>query len=122
MKWKGSVVGEGSGRRRHRHRREVWTVLTVVVGLVVLGLVLWCGVDRGDDSKGKEEEEGCGLATKRWSRKRGVKVVALAMMEGTGEVWVRGIVERVTNIATGSLRCEEVLVKRGFVGECQSLR
>ena len=43
--------------------------------------------------------------------------VALASSEGSGNTWIRGLLERVTGICTGFIYCDYVMRSRGFIGE-----
>ncbi len=43
--------------------------------------------------------------------------VALASPSGSGNTWVRGLLEQATGICTGAIYCDEALAKGGFNGE-----
>ena len=43
--------------------------------------------------------------------------VALASYQGSGNTWVRGLLERATGICTGSVFCDRSLRTHGFIGE-----
>lgn len=43
--------------------------------------------------------------------------VALASAEGSGNTWIRGLLERATGICTGFLYCDYEMRKDGFIGE-----
>lgn len=43
--------------------------------------------------------------------------VALASTEGSGNTWVRGLLEKATGICTGFLYCDYVMRREGFIGE-----
>ena len=43
--------------------------------------------------------------------------VALASMQGSGNSWVRGILERVTGVCTGFSMCDYMIRVHGFIGE-----
>ena len=43
--------------------------------------------------------------------------VALASSEGSGNTWVRGLLEKSTGICTGFLYCDYVMRREGFIGE-----
>ena len=48
---------------------------------------------------------------------RGRRVVALVSLPGSGNTWVRGLLERVTGVCTGSIYCDKTLRAEGFCGE-----
>ena len=48
---------------------------------------------------------------------RGRRVVALVSLPGSGNTWVRGLLERVTRGCTGSIYCDKTLRAEGFCGE-----
>ena len=48
---------------------------------------------------------------------RSRKVVALVSETGSGNTWVRGLLERVTGICTGAIYCDPALRNSGMVGE-----
>ena len=48
---------------------------------------------------------------------RGVDSVALVSVPGSGNTWVRGLLEKVTGICTGSIYCDAPLRVSGFIGE-----
>ena len=48
---------------------------------------------------------------------RGRRVVALVSLPGSGNTWVRGLLERVTRVCTGSIYCDKTLRAEGFCGE-----
>lgn len=43
--------------------------------------------------------------------------VALVSAEGSGNTWIRGLLEKATGICTGFLHCDYVMRMKGFVGE-----
>ena len=43
--------------------------------------------------------------------------VALVSVPGSGNTWVRGLLEKATGICTGSIYCDSPLRNKGFVGE-----
>lgn len=43
--------------------------------------------------------------------------VALVSAEGSGNTWIRGLLEKATGICTGFLHCDYVMRQKGFVGE-----
>ena len=43
--------------------------------------------------------------------------VALSSMEGSGNTWIRGLLERVTGICTGFVACDYEMRSQGFIGE-----
>ena len=43
--------------------------------------------------------------------------VALVSAEGSGNTWIRGLLEKATGICTGFIHCDYVMRKKGFVGE-----
>ena len=43
--------------------------------------------------------------------------IALASFPGSGNTWVRGLLQQVTGLCTGSLYCDRDLRSRGFAGE-----
>ena len=43
--------------------------------------------------------------------------VALASTEGSGNTWVRGLLEKATGICTGFVYCDIMMRARGFIGE-----
>ncbi len=43
--------------------------------------------------------------------------VALVSLPGSGNTWVRGLLEKATGICTGSIYCDGGLMRSGFVGE-----
>ena len=43
--------------------------------------------------------------------------VGLVSVPGSGNTWVRGLLERATGICTGSIYCDQPLRQRGFMGE-----
>ena len=43
--------------------------------------------------------------------------VALVSFPGSGNTWVRGLLEKVTGYCTGSVYCDQGLARTGFVGE-----
>lgn len=43
--------------------------------------------------------------------------VALISPEGSGNTWVRGLLEKATGICTGFIYCDYVMRKQGFIGE-----
>ena len=43
--------------------------------------------------------------------------VALASTEGSGNTWIRGLLEKSTGICTGFLYCDYVMRREGFIGE-----
>ena len=43
--------------------------------------------------------------------------VALVSVPGSGNTWVRGLLEKATGVCTGSIYCDVPLRKKGFVGE-----
>ena len=45
------------------------------------------------------------------------KLVALVSLPGSGNTWVRGLLERATGICTGSMWCDPALKIKGFCGE-----
>ena len=45
------------------------------------------------------------------------KPVALASTEGSGNTWLRGLLEKATGICTGFLYCDYFMRKEGFIGE-----
>ena len=48
---------------------------------------------------------------------RGRRVVALVSLPGSGNTWVRGLLERATGVCTGSIYCDKTLRAEGFCGE-----
>ena len=48
---------------------------------------------------------------------RGRHPVALISPEGSGNTWVRGLLEKATGICTGFLFCDYVMRMKGFIGE-----
>ena len=48
---------------------------------------------------------------------RGRRAVALASPEGSGNTWLRGVLEKATGICTGFCCCDAEMRARGFVGE-----
>ena len=48
---------------------------------------------------------------------RGRLPVALISPPGSGNTWVRGLLERASGICTGSVYCDVMFRKRGFIGE-----
>jgi hypothetical protein len=48
---------------------------------------------------------------------RGNEPVALVSVPGSGNTWVRGLLEKATGICTGSIYCDYPLRIKGFVGE-----
>ncbi len=48
---------------------------------------------------------------------RGRDPVALVSVQGSGNTWVRGLLEKATGICTGTIYCDIALRNRGFVGE-----
>ena len=48
---------------------------------------------------------------------RGRRVVALVSLPGSGNTWVRGLLESVTRVCTGSIYCDKTLRAEGFCGE-----
>lgn len=48
---------------------------------------------------------------------RGRSVVALVSLPGSGNTWVRGLLERATGVCTGSIYCDKTLRAEGFCGE-----
>ena len=43
--------------------------------------------------------------------------VALASTEGSGNTWIRGLLEKATGICTGFLYCDYEMRQNGFIGE-----
>ena len=43
--------------------------------------------------------------------------VALVSVPGSGNTWVRGLLEKATGVCTGSIYCDSPLRSKGFVGE-----
>ncbi len=43
--------------------------------------------------------------------------VALASFPGSGNTWVRGLLQQITGVCTGSIYCDATLRQRGFLGE-----
>mmetsp|Transcript_1296 Transcript_1296/g.3953 ORF Transcript_1296/g.3953 Transcript_1296/m.3953 type:complete len:331 (+) Transcript_1296:199-1191(+) len=90
----------------------------IVTGLLVGMFALYClDVDRLE----RRRTGGCGIETVKGGIRRKVPT-ALAMMEATGEHWVREMVERVTQRTTGSMSCNPELRERGLRGECEDYR
>ncbi|XP_072172244.1 sialate:O-sulfotransferase 2-like [Diadema setosum] len=46
-------------------------------------------------------------------------LAALNSYPGSGNTWLRYLIERATGISTGSIYCDKALKKGGFVGECK---
>ena len=53
----------------------------------------------------------------RFVDRRGRKSVALVSLPGSGNTWVRGLLEKATGICTGSIYCDRTLREGGFCGE-----
>ena len=47
----------------------------------------------------------------------GRRVVALVSLPGSGNTWVRGLLEKATGVCTGSIYCDKTLRAEGFCGE-----
>ena len=58
------------------------------------------------------DDGGC-----RFMDGRGRAAVALASFPGSGNTWVRGLLERATGVCTGAFACDISLRARGFTGE-----
>ena len=43
--------------------------------------------------------------------------VALVSAEGSGNTWIRGLLEKATGVCTGFLHCDYVMRQSGFIGE-----
>ena len=43
--------------------------------------------------------------------------IALASTEGSGNTWIRGLLEKVTGICTGFIWCDPIMRAHGFIGE-----
>lgn len=56
-------------------------------------------------------------STCRFIHGTGRSPVGLASYHGSGNTWLRGLLQRVTGICTGAVYCDEVLRRRGFPGE-----
>lgn len=48
---------------------------------------------------------------------RGLDPVGLVSVQGSGNTWVRGLLEKATGICTGAIYCDIALRNKGFVGE-----
>lgn len=53
----------------------------------------------------------------KFRRAAGHSVMALVSVPGSGNTWVRGLLEKATGICTGSIYCDIALRRKGFVGE-----
>ena len=47
----------------------------------------------------------------------GKPVVALVSLPGSGNTWVRGLLQKATGVCTGSIYCDRTLRAEGFCGE-----
>ena len=77
----------------------------------------------------KKAMKGCGVEAKKsyhtpddslcnfMDGSRGRLPVALISPPGSGNTWVRGLLERASGICTGSVYCDVMLRVRGFIGE-----
>ncbi len=53
----------------------------------------------------------------RFMNGTGRKKVALVSLPGSGNTWVRGLLQKVTGICTGSIACDKTLRAEGFCGD-----
>ena len=61
-----------------------------------------------------EQQLGCKCAFRDSNKSR---LVALVSLPGSGNTWVRGLLQKVTGLCTGSIYCDKSLRAEGFCGE-----
>lgn len=66
-------------------------------------------------SRGALHHSSCRFLDKNSGNRRGP--VALASFPGSGNTWVRGLLQKATGLCTGSLYCDRDLRRHGFPGE-----
>lgn len=142
-----SVASAGAGKVVHPHNhssphreRRVNTTTSLphlkwspVTNLTDIPLSALCKAERCDHFLSEEERQVyqlCGEKASEWLGQRGASechctflngtgrpTVALVSLPGSGNTWLRGLLERATGVCTGSVFCDKTLRAGGMCGE-----